>query len=72
MPGDLKIDPPDGREERTKLSPHLWWSRLLYAVYGLASAAAAVAALLHDRTQLAIVAGGVALVLLWKAAQRAR
>ena len=71
MPNDLKIEPP-GREERQRLSPHPWWSRVLYAVYGAASAAAAIGAVIYDETQLAIPAGGIALVLFWKAAQRAR
>ncbi len=80
MNDEIKIEPADPRPtdpahrpvERAHLSPHPWWSRLLYALYGLASVAAAIAALLYDETQLAVPAAGIALVLFWKALQRAR
>lgn len=76
MPQDLQIEPEgeaeQGPQEREHLSPHPWWSRLLYFLYGAVSVGAAVVAVLHDKTELAYPAGGVALVLFWKAAQRAR
>ena len=74
MTGDLEIDPPpDERKPAHRPdSPHPWWSRALYAIYALAAVGAAVAAVVHDETALAVGAGGMALILLWKAAQRVR
>ena len=57
---------------RPSHSPHPWWSRALYLLYGLVTGAGGVYAWMQDQTQLALVAGGIAALLIWKAAQRVR
>ena len=60
---------PDGPRNH---SPHPWWSRLLYLLYGLASLAAGVVAWTMDYDNVAIVSAGVGAVLVWKASQKVR
>ena len=68
---DLEIDPPAPKPPQ-RGSKHPWVSRLLYALYALAALAASVAAYRNEATELAVGAGVIGLVLLWKAAQRVR
>lgn len=62
----------DPRADRRRHSPHPWWSRLLYLAYGAALAPGAWMAWTRGLTVAALVLAGIAAVLLWKAAQRAR
>jgi len=57
---------------RHEHSPHPWWSRVLYLCYGAVAVAAAIYAVIEGQNQLAIIAGGIGAVLIWKAAQKAR
>lgn len=73
MDDDFRIDPPDGRDrEPARGGRHPVWSRIFYGLYGLASGGAAAGAIAFGMTDLAIVAGLIALVLLWKATQKVR
>ena len=51
---------------------HPWWSRVLYAAYGLFASAAAWFGYAEGQTTAAQIGAGIALVLFWKAAQRIR
>ena len=51
---------------------HPWWSRVLYALYGLAACAAAWYAYTQDQTSAALIGAGIAGVLIWKATQKVR
>ena len=51
---------------------HPWWSRILYALYGLAAGAAAWYAYTQGQTSAALIGAGIAGVLFWKATQKVR
>lgn len=69
-----EIDIPigDRRDTGSGHNPHPWWSRLLYLGYGTFVGFGAAIAALSGETGAAFVAGGLAAVLVWKAAQRRR
>lgn len=69
---EFEIDPPEDRDPPRRPNAHPWWSRLLYALYALAAFAGAAAAYARGMTELAVGAGVIGLVLLWKAGQRVR
>lgn len=63
---------PDPGDPRRRYRPHPWWSRVLYLLYGLFVATGAWYAWRDGQTGTAIAVAGIAAVLIWKAAQRAR
>ena len=66
------IEIPGATDETRNHSPHPWWSRILYLLYGVFAIAGAIFAASEGKTSLAIGAGGIGAVLIWKAAQRVR
>ena len=61
-------------EERRRAlhSPHPWWSRILYLVYGIFVGIGSVSAAIEGESEVAFGAGGIAMVLIWMATQRRR
>ena len=63
-----RLRPPSGEDH----GRHPWWSRVLYALYGVFACIAAWYAYAESQTTAALVSAGIAAVLLWKAAQKVR
>lgn len=69
---DIEIKICNTQGAQTEHSRHPWWSRLLYLGYGTFAGIGTAIAALRGETGAAFVAGGITVVLIWKAAQRRR